>query len=264
MQSLTNIEKKRLEKALVMEGGTVLGFSNRTFAEFFRDTLDIDIYDQQYLRASGSKAHRMRAFWDEAHPQQLLKVLDALLEGWDVYADNCIGYDGSTVTAIAHRLRRDCLHSTVSSKPALTRVEDVKFSVALSFPGQCRGYVEQISVRLASSLGAGRVFYDRDYQAQLARPDLDTLLQRIYHDQSSLIVVFLSSDYATSEWCGLEWRAVRDIIKRKRSEQVMFVRFDDAAVDGALSIDGYIDARQYDAECVARFIVERVALAPIA
>ena len=106
------------------------------------------------------------------------------------------------------------------------------------------------------------MFYDRDYQAQLARPNLDILLQRIYHDQSSLVVVFLSSDYANSEWCGLEWRAVRDIIKRKRADQVMFVRFDDAPVDGALSIDGYIDARQYDAASVARFIIERVAITP--
>lgn len=240
----------------------MLGFSNRTFAEFFHDTLGIDIDAPQYLRASGSKAHRMRAFWDTAHPGQLLRILDALLEGWDVYAESCIGVDRSAVQSIADRLRRDSLHSTVSSGPVPQRVEDVKFSVALSFPGQCRGYVEQISIRLGSSLGQGRVFYDRDYQAQLARPDLDILLQRIYHDQSSLVVVFLSSDYAVSEWCGLEWRAVRDIIKRKRADQVMFVRFDDTPVDGALSIDGYIDARQYDAASVARFIVERVALAP--
>jgi len=98
----------------------------------------------------------------------------------------------------------------------------------------------------------------------LARPDLDTLLQRIYHDQSALIVVFLSSGYASSEWCGLEWRAVRDIIKRKRADQVMFVRFDDTAIEGALSIDGYIDARRYDPAAVSRFIIQRVTVTPIA
>ena len=128
--------------------------------------------------------------------------------------------------------------------------------------GGSKRYVEQIAIRLGSSLGADRVFYDRDYQAQLARPDLDTLLQRIYHDQAALIVVFLSSGHAASEWCGLEWRAVRDIIKRKKSEQIMFVRFDDSAVEGSLSIDGYIDARQYDAAAVSRFIIQRVTLSP--
>ncbi len=86
MQSLTNIEKKRLEKALVMGGGGVLDFSNRTFAEFFQDALKIEIYASQYLQASGSKAHRMRAFWDNARPQQVLTVLESLMEGWDVYA----------------------------------------------------------------------------------------------------------------------------------------------------------------------------------
>lgn len=261
MQSLTNIEKKRIEKALVMDEGFVLDFSNRTFAEFFQDAVNIDIDAPQYIRASGSKAHRMRAFWDNANPLLVLKVLEALVEGWDVYAAKSPRADISVVKTIVERLQRDQLYATVSSQPVPQRIEERRFRVALSFPGQCRGYVEQISIRLASSLGTNRVFYDKDYQAQLARPDLDTLLQRIYHDQSDLIVIFLSKDYATSEWCGLEWRAVRDIIKRKRADQIMFVRFDDAPVEGALSIDGYIDARQYDAASVTRFIIERVALA---
>lgn len=160
---------------------------------------------------------------------------------------------------IVKRLRRDRLNSTVSSRP-LQRIEDMQFLVALSFPGICRGYVEQISIRLGFTLGTDKVFYDRDHQAQLARPDLDTLLQRIYHDQSALIVVFLSAGYDASEWCGLEWRAIRDIIKRKRSDQVMFVRFDDAPIEGTLSIDGYIDARQYNPDAISRFIIQRAAL----
>jgi hypothetical protein len=260
MPTLSNIEKQRLERALVMGGGYVLSFSNPSFAQFFRDTVNIDISDARYERGSGSKANRMRAFWDTAETSQIIAVLESLIEGWDIYALNCPDADKAPLEAVVSRIRRDLLHRTVSSSPAPKRVEDMQFAVALSFPGQCRGYVEQIAISLGSSLGASRVFYDRDFQAQLARPDLDTLLQRIYHHQSGLIVVFLSSDYATSEWCGLEWRAVRDIIKHKRTEQVMFVRFDDAPIEGALSIDGYIDARQYDASAVARFIIQRVAV----
>jgi hypothetical protein len=58
-------------------------------------------------------------------------------------------------------------------------------------------------------------------------------------------VVFLCAEYAQKEWCGLEWRAIRDIIKTKRDDQVMFVRFDDCPVDGFLSIDGYVDAKVF-------------------
>jgi hypothetical protein len=258
MPTLTNIEKTRLERALVMSGGYVLNFSTPSFACFFQDAVNIDINSPSYQRASGSKANRMRAFWDAADPKQILKVLETLVEGWDVYALECPDADRGVVESIVSRIRRDCLHRTVSSSSAPKRIEDVDFQVALSFPGICRGYVEQIAIRLKSSLGTDKVFYDREYQAQLARPDLDILLQRIYHDQSALVVVFLSAGYASSEWCGLEWRAIRDIIKRKKAEQVMFVRFDDSTVDGALSIDGYIDARQYGAADVSRFIIQRV------
>ena len=88
--------------------------------------------------------------------------------------------------------------------------------------------------RLKSELEADKVFYDFDYQAQLARPNLDQLLQRIYREQSDLIVVFLAKEYEEKKWCGLEWRAIRDIIKSKDDGRIMFVRMDDAAIDLSL------------------------------
>jgi hypothetical protein len=45
MSDLTAIEKRKLERALGMESGYVLNFSNRTFIEFFLDSFAIDIYD---------------------------------------------------------------------------------------------------------------------------------------------------------------------------------------------------------------------------
>lgn len=136
---------------------------------------------------------------------------------------------------------------------------DLRFKVAVSFPGEKRPYVSRVVDALRSPLGKDSVFYDFDYQAQLARPNLDTLLQRIYRDQSDLIVVFLCAEYAEKQWCGLEWRVVRDIIKSKQDERVMFIRFDDAPVDGMLSIDGYIDGSSHTAKEVADFILTRVA-----
>lgn len=132
----------------------------------------------------------------------------------------------------------------------------------MSFPGEKREFVDDVVNALRPTLGPDAIFYDYDYQAQLARPNLDTLLQDIYRNRSDLIVVFLCKEYAQKQWCGLEWRAVRDIIKSKEDDRVMFVRFDDAPVDGVYSIDGYIDVNASSAKEVANFISERLALLP--
>ena len=139
-----------------------------------------------------------------------------------------------------------------------TNIRDIKFKVALSFPGEKRAYVSQVAHLLRSQLGADTVFYDYDYQAQLARPNLDTLLQDIYLNNSELIVVFLCSEYSEKEWCGLELRVIRDIIKSKQDERIMFVRFDDSHIEGVFSIDGYIDAIKFIPEKVSDFIIERI------
>lgn len=144
---------------------------------------------------------------------------------------------------------------------SMSRIEELNFKVALSFPGEKRDYVSKIVRSLKESLGKDQIFYDFDYQSQLARPDLDTLLQNIYRNNCDLIVVFLCKEYAEKEWCGLEWRAVRDIIKSKECDRIMFVRFDNAPIDGVFSIDGYIDANHFSEVEISKFILERVELA---
>lgn len=140
-----------------------------------------------------------------------------------------------------------------------TDIGKIHFKVALSFPGERRGYVSKVADRLRKTLGTDAVFYDFDYQAQLARPNLDTLLQDIYRNRSDLIVVFICEEYGEKQWCGLEWRAVRDILKMRDDQRVMLVRFDDAKVDGIFSIDGYIDARIVKERDLGNFILQRVA-----
>ena len=140
------------------------------------------------------------------------------------------------------------------------RVEDLHFKVALSFPGEHRDYVEKVARELQLRLPGRSVFYDRDFTAQLARPNLDTLLQHIYADNSDLVVVFLSDNYEKKEWCGLEWRAIRELLKKKQDASIMFMRFDQASVPGALSLDGYVDLADYSESESAALILERVRL----
>ena len=135
-----------------------------------------------------------------------------------------------------------------------------EFDVALSFPGEVRPLVEEVVGYLERLIGPNAYFYDNDYVSQLARPALDVLLQDIYRNRSKLVVVFLSADYQRKNWCGIELRAIRDIIAEREHNRIMFVRTDDGAVEGVFATDGYVDARRWGAADIARFIQERVEL----
>jgi hypothetical protein len=151
------------------------------------------------------------------------------------------------------------LPSSVQGAKNAVDISKHSFDVALSFPGEARDLVEQIVSELERRLGPNSYFYDENYVAQLARPSLDTLLVGIY-SRAKLDVVFLSGDYQKKDWCGIEFRVVRDIVKGRESERVMYIRMDDKPVDGVLSIDGYIDSRKYSPVRVAELICERLAI----
>ena len=148
MNRLTYIEKQKLERELGMGGGYVLDFSNRTFEEFFREVVGVQIYDACYDYGSGSKANRMRAFWQVATDNQLILLFKGLLEGWEVYSNNPIS-DTS----------RDLIHSILTklgaapSAPATKQQDDTsQLSIEVSqqltsrllevtsLPPQKRGY----------------------------------------------------------------------------------------------------------------------------
>nr|WP_305068950.1 TIR domain-containing protein [Luteimonas sp. XNQY3] len=137
---------------------------------------------------------------------------------------------------------------------------DHQFDVALSFPGEARDYVEQVAKQLERLLGPDRYFYDRNYTAQLARPSLDTFLQAIYRNRSRMVVVFAGGDYQRKDWCGIEFRAVREIINAREHDRIMFVRMDHGEVEGIFGHDGYADARNHSPAEIADFIAERVDL----
>lgn len=132
-----------------------------------------------------------------------------------------------------------------------------RFQVALSFPGEYRTFVEQVAHLLADEIGRDHVLYDRYYEAEFARPDLDTYLQRLYHDESELIAVFLCAEYEAKEWCGLEWRAIRDLIKKGQKANVMPFRFDNTEIPGLFSTDGYVAVGARTPEQVADLILQR-------
>lgn len=136
------------------------------------------------------------------------------------------------------------------------------FDVALSFPGEVRDYVELTAKSLVGELGKNAVFYDNNFKSQLARPSLDVLLQEIYGRRSRLLVIFLCEKYQEKNWCGVEFRAIRDVLFKREFEKVMFVKMDDGKVDGVFQTDGFIDGRLHSAEELSKFVLERLRMQP--
>jgi hypothetical protein len=67
-----------------MGSGYVLGFSNRTFEDFILDVTGRQIYTQTYDYGSGSKANRLRGFWDVEPNHVVAALMSAML---DLYKD---------------------------------------------------------------------------------------------------------------------------------------------------------------------------------
>src|SRR5262245_61801112 len=98
MADLTLSEKWKFERLLGMGSGYVLDFSNRTFEEFIHESTGRKIYDDRYAYGSGSKANRLRGFWNEENNHVAGKLMGDLLD------------HGSEIDAFAgqERLLQEC------------------------------------------------------------------------------------------------------------------------------------------------------------
>lgn len=74
------IDMRLIEDLFDMGGGYVLNFSNKTFAEFFEDELDVDIDAPCYETEGTSKAKRLRFFLRSEGKETRVKTLMALWE----------------------------------------------------------------------------------------------------------------------------------------------------------------------------------------
>jgi hypothetical protein len=161
--------------------------------------------------------------------------------------------DAATATSSAPARRTE----TPAPKPPVgVNIFNHAFRLAFSFPGEARHRIRAIAEIVQGVLGPDTVFYDEWYKAELARPNLDLNLQSIY-SRAELIIPCLCDGYQTKEWCGLEWRAIRELIKR-RQDRIMFLRLDDSEVAGSFSLDGYIDLRKHDDEETGALVLRRV------
>ncbi len=134
-----------------------------------------------------------------------------------------------------------------------------RFQIALSFSGEARARVQRVAEALSDSIPKKNILYDRWLSSELARPNLDVYLTDLYKNDSLLLVFFFCGNYARKEWCGLEWRIGRDLLKQKQEHRLMLLRLDDFEIPGFHSIDGYLDIRDLSDAEVANAILERLS-----
>ncbi|HPJ13187.1 MAG TPA: hypothetical protein PLV00_07365 [Caldisericia bacterium] len=83
MSSLKSLEKKYFEDLFGLRTGYVLDFTDATFSEFFRESVNINIDEEKYSSNGDSKAKRLRAFWETESDLVVGKVLESLLMFWN-------------------------------------------------------------------------------------------------------------------------------------------------------------------------------------
>ncbi|MFO0957059.1 MAG: TIR domain-containing protein [Isosphaeraceae bacterium] len=145
-------------------------------------------------------------------------------------------------------------------KRTIERNLSSRFRVALSFAGEYRKFVGEVAEYLGRELGRPAVLYDLWYDAELARPNLHHYLEKIYRDQSDLLVVFLCAEYDRKDWCRLEWGTIHGLILGRQEDQLMLVRIGDGDVSGIVPADGYLPVGDRSSREIAGKILERLAL----
>jgi hypothetical protein len=80
MSNIRSIDMMFLDDIFDMGSGYVLNFSDRTFAQFFAEELNIDIDAPVYARTGGSKAKRFRCFLQTVDKPTVVRALKALWE----------------------------------------------------------------------------------------------------------------------------------------------------------------------------------------
>lgn len=144
--------------------------------------------------------------------------------------------------------------------------DDFRFEVALSFAGENRDLARRIAIALQDEIGRGRVFYDEWFEAELARPNLDTYIQHLYRNDSRLVLVCVGEQYQSKPWTQLEWNAIQSLERELRDPQatarprlrLLPVRIGDGDITGIMQSAIVPDIRNRPIEDVVRLIVDRL------
>jgi hypothetical protein len=144
---------------------------------------------------------------------------------------------------------------------------EVAFSCARPHRQKVRAIAELVSAQLDPGLqhrSQGKVFFDEWFEHEILGDDMDVLLQRIYHEQSLMVVADQSDQDAGRPWCEAEARAIyvlRFELDPARDEtgrlRLLDARFGHGNVPGLLKKSPYLDGITKSPEDCAKLILKR-------
>jgi len=166
------------------------------------------------------------------------RVLLKLSDGWEVSSLDAEGIDSEKIETLTRQMITEqrfvnvrsmlivsngklvreayspyCQRNTLHSLASITKA----VSSTLIGIGIDKGFIEAVAAKVV------------DLLPEFAAAVEDPQFQQITLEH----LITMSS--------GLEWRSIRDLIKRHRTEDIMLLRFDDTEITGLFSTDGYID-----------------------
>lgn len=140
----------------------------------------------------------------------------------------------------------------------MTNSSQKRFAIGLSYPSDHQDKVKAIADILSNSFTKERILFNGYHEAEFARANLDTYLQKLFFQQTELIVVFLCRAFNVSYWNGVEWKAIRARYNNKGSEAVMLLKLDDEMPEGFLKKTDYaLDISGMTPYVVAQLILDR-------
>lgn len=253
MSTLAFREKILLEDVLGMGSGYVLDFTNRSFAEFISDVVGRDIYSDEYDYGSGSKANRLRRFWEVEDDETVAAVLEELV----TLAEEEGEASPSRLQKawrIVERLRGASGAPAVAAIRRTPEVIPATYEVALSFAGEQREFVREVAAALITADVA--VFYDE--VEDLWGKDLAAALSEVYGRRSRFVVIFVSKEYTQKPWPRHERQSALAGRIERGDDSVLPARFDDTELLGLPSTIGYLDIRDATPAAVAKRILRKL------
>lgn len=131
-----------------------------------------------------------------------------------------------------------------------------QYDLALSFANEDRSYVSKVADFL--KVQGVSFFYDEYNRVDLWGKDLYDHLIKVYRDEASYVVMFVSSHYKDKVWCNHERRAAQARALRECREYILPARFDDTQLDGLNETIVHLDLRKLSPRDFAVLICEKI------
>jgi len=130
------------------------------------------------------------------------------------------------------------------------------FDIALSFAGEDREYVEEISNSLTAA--GVRVFYDKLEEVDLWGSNLYDYLNEVYMKRARYTVMFISQWYAKKRWTNHERKSAQARALMENRDYILPIRFDGTEIPGLLPTVGYISANERSPDDIVMLILKKL------